>query len=120
MKRATKDKALADNAHLLRAWRKWHRERLDEVLAGPHAVIATQVVEFLKTMTPASANALLALMRSHSWADVDADTRFELLHLINSAITRMREKNNMPAIDDPLPDQRVNAFLLIKETLFPR
>jgi hypothetical protein len=117
--KTTKDKGLANNAHLLRAWKRWHRERLEEATAGPHAIIVTQVVEFLKTITPASANALLALLRSHMWSDVDADTKFELLHTINDAISRMRERNNMPVIDDPLPDQRANAFLLIKETLFP-
>jgi hypothetical protein len=119
MRKAEKDQKLADDAYLLRAWRKWHRERLDEVLAGPHAVIATQIVEFLKTMTPASANALLALMRTQVWADVDADTKFELLHTINDAITKLRERTGLPPIDDALPDQRANAFLLIKEHLFP-
>ena len=32
-KRRTRDQELADNAHLLRAWKRWHREQLDEVLA---------------------------------------------------------------------------------------
>jgi hypothetical protein len=117
---AAKDKELADNAHLLRAWRKWHRERLDEVLAGPHAVIATQVVEFLKTMSPGSAGALLELMRGQAWAAVDADTKFELLHTINDAITRLRERSGLAPIDDALPDQRANAFLVIKDHLFPQ
>jgi hypothetical protein len=103
----------------LRAWKKWHRGQLDEVLAGPHAVIATQVVEFLKTMTPASANALLALMRGQTWADVDANTKFTLLHEIDNAITRMRAKNNMPAIEDPLPHERLSVFPTIKRMLFP-
>jgi hypothetical protein len=121
MKRKTqKEQELADNATLLRAWRKWHRERLDEVLAGPHAVIATQVVEFLKTMSPGSAGALLELMRGQAWAAVDADTKFELLHTINDAITRLRERSGLAPIDDALPDQRESAFLLIKETLFPQ
>jgi hypothetical protein len=116
-----KDKKLADDACLLRAWHNWHAEELAEALAGPHRVIATQVVTFLKmmTMTPAAADALLTLMRSHTWADVDADTRFILLHEINTAITRMREKNGMPPIDDPLPDSRENVFLLVKKYLFP-
>jgi hypothetical protein len=92
VRKPAKQKELADNAYLLRAWRRWHREQLDTVLAGPHAVIATQIMEFLKTMTPASANALLQLMRGHCWKDVDADTKFILLHEINDAIVRLREK----------------------------
>jgi hypothetical protein len=120
MKRKTaKEQELADGARLLRQWRAWHRERLEEVLAGPHGVIATQVVEFLKTTTPASADALLALMRSRTWSDVDADTKFTLLHEINTAITDMREKNGMAAIDDPLPHERLSVFQTIKQMLFP-
>jgi hypothetical protein len=119
--KTAKEKELADNERLLRQWRKWHHERLAEILAGPHAVIATQVVTFLRIieLTPSTANALLELMRGQCWADVEADTRFELLHLINSTITDMRTKSSMPAIDDPLPDQPANAFLLIKQILFP-
>jgi hypothetical protein len=116
-----RDKKLADDARLLRAWRNWHAEELAEALAGPHRVIATQVVTFLKmmTMTPAAVDALLTLMRSHTWADVDADTRFILLHEINTAITRMREKNGMVVISDPLPHQRLSVFLTIKSLMFP-
>jgi hypothetical protein len=110
-------KELRDNAHLLRAWRQWHHDRLAEAMSGPHGPIVVQVVEFLKTTTPASANALLALMRSRTWSDVDVDTRFILLHEINTTITR--EKNNMPAIDDPLPHERLSVFLTIKQMLFP-
>ena len=121
MKRSTaKEQELRDNAHLLRAWRKWHAEQLSEAIAGPHGVIVVQVMATLKHLTPASANALLALMRSQKWADVDVDTKLELLHFINAAITDMREKHNMPAIDDPLPHERLSVFLTIKQLLFPR
>jgi hypothetical protein len=111
-------KKLADDSKLLRAWKRWHRDQLDAVLAGPHAVIATQVMTFLEKMemTPASANALLALMRGHCWQNVDANTRFVLLHEINTAITKLREKHGMPPIDDPLPG-KVNAFLALCELL---
>jgi hypothetical protein len=119
MRKSEKEKELRDNAHLLRAWKRWHAEQLEEVLTGPHAVIATQVVHFLKTMTPTSANALLALMRGQTWASVDANTKFVLLHEINSAITAMRERNNIPAIDDPLPHERLSVFQAIKQMLFP-
>jgi hypothetical protein len=116
-----KDKKLADDACLLRAWHNWHAEELAEALAGPHRVIATQVVTFLKMLesTPSAASALLELMRSQTWADVDADTRFELLHLINTKITALREQNNMAPFDDPLPNSRANVFLLVKKYLFP-
>ena len=118
MKRTARQKKFDDDARLLRAWQKYHGEQLQEVLTGPHAVIATQIVEFLKTMTPASANALLELMRGHVWADVDAQTKFTLLHEINAAIMRVREANGKPPIDDPLPGERRSVFQVIKQMLF--
>src|SRR5262245_50735454 len=97
---------LADRAKLARAWRAWHREKLMEALAGPHGVIVVHVIEFLKTMTPASANALLNLMRSQSWDGVDANTKFTLLHEINAKITRIREQlDKEQPIDDGLPGE---------------
>ena len=118
--KAERNKELEDNHRLMRAWKRWHREKLDEALAGPHAVIATQVVEFLKTMTPASANALLQLMRSHSWEHVDPSVRLVLLHETNDAITRLREKNGMAPIDDALPGERPTAFQLIRTIMNSR
>jgi hypothetical protein len=106
------------NERVLRAWHRWHREQLDEVLAGPHAVIAAHVMEFIKDITPASATALLALMRGHAWADVDMKTKLVLLHEINCAISRVREDAGLPSIDDPLPGQPPNVFLTIKQMLF--
>jgi hypothetical protein len=118
-RKSEKEQKLADNSYLLRAWRKWHREQLEEARAGRHAVIVTHVMEFLKTMTPASANALLELMRGHTWADVDANTKFIVLHEINDAITRMREKHGMAPIDDPIAP-KVNAFIAMCQILHMR
>jgi hypothetical protein len=118
-RKSEKDKALADNSYLLRAWRRWHREQLDQALAGPHGPIVTHVMTFLETMTPASANALLELMRGHTWADVDANTKFVVLHEINDAITRMREKHGLAPIDDPIAP-KVNAFIALCQMLHIR
>jgi len=35
--KAKQEKELADNARLLRAWKKFHREEREAVLAGPHS-----------------------------------------------------------------------------------
>jgi multisubunit Na+/H+ antiporter MnhE subunit len=117
-KRTAAEQKLADDARLLRAWRKWHRDQLKEALAR-HPAIVTHVVTFVKDMTPASANALLELMRGATWADVDADTKLTLLHLINEKVTQMREQMNLEPIDDGLPGARPNAFRMIRAMLFP-
>jgi hypothetical protein len=40
-----------------------------------------------------------------------------VLHQINRAITRLRERNGMAPIDDPLPGQSDNVFRRIKQML---
>jgi hypothetical protein len=121
MKRKTAtEQKLADDARLLRAWRQWHREQLDEVLAGPHGAAVALVVGFLDGMGPQSAPALIALLDQHDWGRIDHNVRYVLLHEINQTITRLRERAGLAPIDDPLPGQRLNAFLRIKEHLFPR
>jgi hypothetical protein len=120
MRKSEKEKELRDNAHLLRTWRRWHREQLDEVLAGPHGTAVAQVVAFLKHMQPGSASALIALLRDFDWSEMDAGVRLVVLHEINEAITRLRERAGLAPIDDALPGQRLNAFLRIREHLFPQ
>ena len=120
MRKSEKEKELRDNAHLLRAWRRWHREQLDEVLAGPHGAAAALVVGFLDGMGPQSAPALIALLDQHDWGRIDHNVRYVLLHEINQTITRVRERAGLAPIDDALPGQRLNAFLRIKEHLFPQ
>jgi hypothetical protein len=121
MKRKTaKEQELADNAHLLRAWRQWHREQLEEVLAGPHGAAVALVFGFLDGMGPQSTPALIALLDQHDWSQIDHNVRYVLLHETNQAITRLRERAGLAPIDDALPDQRPNAFLLIKDLLFPQ
>jgi len=116
---ATKDKKLADDAYLLRAWKKFHREQLEEVLAGPHGTAVAQVMDFLKRMEPQSAPALIALLREHDWQQMSADVRLVVLHELNAAICKLRERNGLHPIDDAIPGERPNAFILIKEKLFP-
>jgi hypothetical protein len=120
MRKPQLEKELCDGAHLLRAWKRWHADQLEETLNGPHGTAVAQVVAFLKHMQPGSASALIALLREHDWSQMDADVRLVVLHEINQAITRLRERAGLAPIDDALPAERPNAFLLIKEHLFPR
>jgi hypothetical protein len=111
------EKELANNARLLRAWRRWHREQLEEVLAGPHGTAVAQVIGFLDGMGPQSAPALIALLREHDWQQIDHDVRYVLLHEINTAITKLRERRGLAPIDDALPHERTTGFLIIRELL---
>ena len=75
---------------------------------------------FLKHMDSQSASALVVLAREFDWDQMDADVRLVILHEINTAIVKLRERAGLEPIDDPLPGPHANAFLRIKEHLFPR
>jgi len=49
-RKSEKDKELADNARLLRAWRHWHREQLEKALNGLHASVMTRLMAELKNL----------------------------------------------------------------------
>jgi hypothetical protein len=112
-------KELKDNSRLLRIWRAWHHEQLEHARAGAHGAIVGEVMEFLQhQMTPRSAPQLLELLHRHDWRSVDADTRLVILHEINNASARLRERNGLaPFSDSLLPGQRPTLFELARSTL---
>jgi hypothetical protein len=109
------------NARIMRRHDAWHKQQLDEVLAGPHGAAVARVMKFLnENMHPQSAPALIALLHEHDWGQMDADVRFVVLHEINSAITRLRERENKLPFDDPLPPHAHTAFLIARTLLASR
>ena len=60
-RRSEKEKELVDNAHLLRAWRAWHREQLEEALAGLHGGVLERLTAELKNFR--SARELVSVRR---------------------------------------------------------
>jgi hypothetical protein len=117
-KQSELDKGLADNAHLLRAWRRWHREQLEAALADVHRDVIKRLMLQLKHLH--EARELLRFIEAQDWAAIDAETRLIALHEINVAITKLRERSGLEPIDDALPHERPNVFILVKEALFPR
>ena len=107
-----RDRELADNAHLLRAWKRWHTEQLEEALAGVHRDVLERVMAQLKDLK--SARELVNAMAAEDWSAVDADTRLVVLHQVNAAITELRLESGADPISDPLPGQPDNAFRIIK------
>jgi hypothetical protein len=116
-RRNAQEQKLADDAYLLRAWRKWHRDELAKALVGLHRDVMTRVMTQLKELR--SARELVAAIEAEDWTAVDADTRLIALHQINSAITKLREKQDLAPIDDALPGQPVCAFQLIRNIIDP-
>jgi hypothetical protein len=47
-RKSTLNKKLEDDAKLLRAWRAWHREELEEALAGPYRGTSNDSLSYLR------------------------------------------------------------------------
>jgi hypothetical protein len=110
-----KEKALKERRTELRLWKRWRRERLDALLAGPYAEPAQALLTFLKTMTGPSA--LIDFVASGPWANADADVRFLILALVDAVIVKRREHMGRAPFDDSLPGQPENAFLILRARL---
>ncbi|HKQ85194.1 MAG TPA: hypothetical protein VJS43_00350 [Candidatus Acidoferrales bacterium] len=48
--KAKKEKELADDARLLRAWKKFHREEREAVLAGPYGATLAELFRMFANM----------------------------------------------------------------------
>jgi hypothetical protein len=109
------EKALAERDDLFHLWKRWRHERLETLLAGPHGDVARELIAFLQRMTLDDGAQLVELVCAADWAHADADTKFEVLSLIDATITALRERAKLPPIDDPLADAAPSAFLIIRE-----
>jgi hypothetical protein len=120
MKRRDKreeQKQLAENSYLLRAWKRWHRDQLEAALIGVHGDVLVQLMIQLKNLR--EARTLLNFIEAQDWTAIDAETRLIALHEINTAITRLRVRNDMEPFDDGFPGDRPNVFQTIRAILIP-
>lgn|SRR5262249_11120393 len=109
------ERALAERDSMFCTWKNWRRERLDELLKGPYGDAAQELVAFLQEMKLTDDAALLERVRAGDWHRADADTRFEVLSLINAAIVHARELAGLEPFDDGLPDETPATFLIVRE-----
>jgi len=112
-------KKLADDARLLRAWKKFHREEREAVLAGPHATTLGTLFQMFANIECVRPAQLVGFIGAIHWSAIDYQTRLTVLHELNTAITKVREKRGLEPIDDPLPRQPDSPFRIIKAILFP-
>jgi hypothetical protein len=64
----------------------------------------------LKFVQPAQ---LIGLVRIIDWSTIDTHTRHVVIHETSTAITKLREKQGMLPIDDPLPGAPPNAHQVV-------
>jgi len=118
-KEPNKDEKFIQNERLLRAWKAWHAEQLAIALNGAQGAAVAELMVVLDQLKLSSSAALFACLRRTNWTEVNPDVRFTVLHQINQTIARLRERNGLPPIDDPLPGQPDNVFRRVKAWLFP-
>ena len=111
-----KEQEFKERATLLRAWRRWHREQLEDALAGMHGAVLERLMTQLKDLR--SARELVDFVAAQNWAAIDSDARAVALHEINRTITEVRERmNRNEPISDALPHEPLRAFQLIRKVI---
>jgi len=120
MKRRTAEQQkLADNAKLLRIWRKFHADEKAQVLAGPHGAALAELFRMFENLQHLRPSQLIGTVASVDWAVIDSNTRLVTLHELNTAITRYRVRRGLEPIDDSLPGQPDTPSRAIKAIIFP-
>ena len=116
---AQAEKEIRDSARLLRWWKAWHREQRELVLAGPHGAVLSELFRMFKNLKHVQPSQLIGYVQSIDWSAIDYATKLTVIHEINNAITKFREKRGLDPIDDSLPGQPESPFRAIKAILFP-
>jgi hypothetical protein len=112
-----RQEALEERSELFRRWQTWHRQQVEELRAGPYAGAVQELAGFLEGMCLTSGGDLIELVRRGPWRDVDPDTRFQVLRLIDAALMQLRERHDLPPFDDALPGEAPTVFQIIREEL---
>jgi hypothetical protein len=113
-RQSQKDKELADNARLLRAWKQFHREERDAVLAGPHSATLGELFRMFANLKHVQPAQLIGFISAIDWAAIDYETKLTVIHEINAAIVKLRVTHGLVPIDDNLPDEPDTPFRTIK------
>jgi hypothetical protein len=107
------EQKLIDDARLIGAWRKWHREEREAVLARPHGVALGELFRMFENLRSLQPAQLIGFVRSIDWASIDYATRLVVVHELNTAVTAIREKHGLEPIDDGLPGEPETPFRTI-------
>jgi hypothetical protein len=110
-------KAAEEEQQLSRGYRKSLAEKREKLLASPYGAQAQALIDFLKGMTIESGGDLIALVEAGPWQNANADTRYEILSLIDRAIMRLRERNGLATFDDGLLTDQPNVSQTIRGVL---
>jgi hypothetical protein len=112
--RRAEEQKLADDARMLRAWKVWHREQLEEVLAGAHSSVLGELFRMFANLKHVQPAQLIGFVRSIDWSAIPYNIKLTVVHELNIAITAFRVKHGLPEIDDGLPGEPDTPFRTIR------
>lgn len=104
-----------ENDRQLRAWRAWRNDRVRALLAGRYGDAVRELLRTLKEL-PAP-KVLWTQLEAGPWRAADADTRYEILCLVDHAIIKHRGMQGLLPFNDPVPGQPDNLFLRLRDLL---
>jgi hypothetical protein len=112
--RDSQQQKLIDDARLLRAWKKFHREEREAVLAGPHGSVLAELFRMFENLKHVRPAQLIGFVRSIDWAAIDYGTRLVVIHGLNTAVCTYRANRGLAEIDDGLPGEPDTPFRTIR------
>jgi hypothetical protein len=105
--------------NLLRRWRAWHAEKLEETLQGPHGAELRRLLGSLDALTIEDGELLIRHVRGAGFNRAGRDLRYLVLQVIDQSISRLREQHGLAPFDDALEGEPLTAFQVIREILSP-
>jgi len=112
------EKAQRDQSRQFALYSRGLRAQHKAMLAGVYGDGYRSILALLKPLTPDNARALVRYIRHATWINRCSEAeRSMILSVINTKIMRHREENGMSPMDDPLPGQPLNLYLIIRRKL---
>jgi hypothetical protein len=112
-----RQKALAERHELHIAWKKWYAENREALFDGEWGKPAQELMAFLESMTLQDAPKLIEQVTQGPWQHADAETKFQILSMVDFAIVHLRESAGMVPFDDALDNEPPTVFQIIRELL---
>lgn len=115
---AQAEKDLAEEAQLLKLYRRERKKHLQSLLDGPFGADVRGLMAFMRTMTLSSAPALVGMVRKSIWVQaLPEDHKYILLRLVSHGIAKVREKNGLAPFDDGCWGEPPRAFEQVKQII---
>ncbi|MGY3278162.1 hypothetical protein [Bradyrhizobium sp. S3.7.6] len=116
MKPSAMEEAQREKSVLLSQFKKAKRAEHQAMLDGAHGKPYAVMMAIVKKL-PASSQELVANLRSGWTAPLDRNERQTVLGMISARIMLEREKQGLSPLDDPLPGDPDNLFIICRKII---